>query len=642
MELAGYEGLSLLASGGCSDLYRARLDGEDVEVAVKVYRFTFEGDRAVRRFRRECDTAAELSDDPNLASLYGAGITDEGCPYLAMELVEGGSVADHLARGVRFGVDEALRVGTVAAQVLAVGHAQGAVHGRFGSENILLATDGAPVVTELGFGLLAERDGADVNAGAMPYHTAPEVLEGAPPDGSSDVYALASVLYTMVAGRPPYAVDGVDSPSALLLRILQGDSGQATTDALPPALETVLAPALAAEPADRPSAANLHQQLDHLTQPGNPPPAPTHRPSLAPPSTLAPAAAGIRSTQPSEPADAQSGNPYLLSALDELHLEDLELEEVQAEEVELEDLELEDLRLDPADQVHSDEGEPVGEELGEPVTPVGEEPRTPVEPLTPVEAAQAVEVEPELRGELESVGGLVHTPADDDRIGDLSRDEPDFDEGGPVVVGDESRRRRRALLVLGVGISLWLVLLFAALRSGGSGGDEAEAAAESEETDEPGGGSTITVATIPEDEAAGQGQGAGQDGAAEEDDDGADDPSVDAEADLEVPGALDAYVSSAGIQLEWFDAGANGFIVVIFSEEDPPRVEHTDSPPLLIPGDTDDGHCFMVARQDMIDVAATSSDEAAEAQNDGPLEVSPAFSDGVCTGGATVDTVRTE
>ena len=153
---------------------------------------------------REARSAAAFTH-PNAVALFDAGESD-GYLYLVMELVEGQSLADRLARE---GPLEPAVAGNIAASVLAAlaaAHAVGIVHRDVKPGNILLGRDGTVKLAD--FGIAKRHDGDDVTVigeiVGTPKYLAPELLDGAPATPSSDVYGTGVVLFEMLAGHPPF------------------------------------------------------------------------------------------------------------------------------------------------------------------------------------------------------------------------------------------------------------------------------------------------------------------------------------------------------------------------------------------------------------------------------------------------------
>jgi hypothetical protein len=246
-QLPGYRDLAPLGRGGYSEVYRAYQDQFDRWVAVKVLTFALQDDRSQRRFLRECRVAGRLSAHPNIVTVYDAGLSPDGRPYISMELFDHGSIADRLRRGGPFDIADVLRIAVGLAGALETAHRAGVVHRDVKPANVLLAAYGQPALTDFGLSILAERQEVSIGVDALtPYHAPPEVLERTSVTATSDVYSLASTTYAMLAGRAPHQRgDDNDSMASLLLRILQVDVPPVPRPDVPDSLDTTLRRALA-------------------------------------------------------------------------------------------------------------------------------------------------------------------------------------------------------------------------------------------------------------------------------------------------------------------------------------------------------------------------------------------------------------
>jgi serine/threonine-protein kinase PknK len=246
-QLPGYRDLTPLGRGGYSEVYRAYQDQFDRWVAVKVLTFALTDDRAQRRFLRECRVAGRLSAHPNIVTVYDAGLSPDGRPYISMELFDRGSIADRLRGGGPFEVGDVLRIAIGLAGALETAHRAGVVHRDVKPANVLLASYGQPALTDFGLSILAERQEVSVGVDALtPYHAPPEVLERTTVTAKSDIYSLASTTYAMLAGRAPHQRGGdQDTMASLLLRILQMDIPPTGRADVPDSLDTTLRAALA-------------------------------------------------------------------------------------------------------------------------------------------------------------------------------------------------------------------------------------------------------------------------------------------------------------------------------------------------------------------------------------------------------------
>lgn len=201
----------VLGEGGMSVVYRAVLvDGGD-PVSIKVLKRGMDTDAILRRFRRERRILADL-DHPYIARLLDGGSTDEGRPYVVMELVEGLPVDRYVEeRGLP--MVERVRLFLRIAEAVDFAHRRLVVHRDLKPANILVARDGTPKLLDFGIATLLDPDGvaATVPATAAgrfltPAYASPEQVRGERVTTASDVYSLTVLLYRLLTGRPPYEV----------------------------------------------------------------------------------------------------------------------------------------------------------------------------------------------------------------------------------------------------------------------------------------------------------------------------------------------------------------------------------------------------------------------------------------------------
>src|SRR5215218_9734968 len=249
-EVSGYRIESLLGEGATGAVYLAR-DAEGRVVALKVLDPAVAADARFReRFLRESRVAA-LLEHPNLVPVLDAG-EDGGLLYIAMEWVDGVDLRSLLRRDGPLEPDRAVALVADVAAALDVAHAAGLVHRDVKPANILVAGDQARLCD---FGLAKHTAGAESLTaerivGTLAY-IAPEQIEGAGVDGRSDVYSLGCVLYECLTGEPPF---DRESELAVLYAHLNEPSPRPSVsrEGLPPALDEVVAAALAKSPAERP------------------------------------------------------------------------------------------------------------------------------------------------------------------------------------------------------------------------------------------------------------------------------------------------------------------------------------------------------------------------------------------------------
>ena len=211
-----YAGPALIGAGGMAEVYRATDVQLGREVAVKVLAARLAGDPDHRRrFEREGRAAARIRS-PHVAAIYDVGEW-EGRPYIVMELVRGGSLAERLARGP-VPVGQALGWVAQAAAAIDAAHAEGVVHRDVTSSNLMLTSDGLIKVVDFGIARVLEGEGSATLTGAgMLLGTAgylsPEQARGERGGPASDVYALAVVAYELLTGARPFA--GRSAPAEL-------------------------------------------------------------------------------------------------------------------------------------------------------------------------------------------------------------------------------------------------------------------------------------------------------------------------------------------------------------------------------------------------------------------------------------------
>jgi serine/threonine protein kinase len=305
-------------------------DDEDLEVpvAVKVLADNWATHADVRdRFVSVAKLMRRIADD-RVIKVYDIGTLEDERPYFVMDFANGGTLADRLAEGVN--PHEALLLGAEAARAVQVLHDNGVLHRDVTPANLLIRRepDGGQhvVITDLGMAkAIAEATGLTLAAGT-PAYMAPEQAGGLGGfDARADVYSVAAVVYTLLAGAPPFGgrnLVSVISRSA----DLRPEPLAARFDG-PAELDDVLAGALAYEPDDRPpTAVALAGELERLADgwgrlplvrpaaavPGL---APVHdEPDVSVPAPTLRLPAGTAPTETDLPAGAPSRSSHRLGA----------------------------------------------------------------------------------------------------------------------------------------------------------------------------------------------------------------------------------------------------------------------------------------------------------------------------------------
>jgi rhodanese-related sulfurtransferase len=239
--------------GGMATVYLAHDRKHGRRVAIKVLEPELAAVLGAERFLREIEIAARLAH-PHILPLYDSGEFD-GQLFYVMPFVEGESLRDRLTRERQLPVDEAVRLAIQVASALDYAHRREIVHRDIKPENILLQ-EGHALVADFGIALAVTAAGGERLTGTglslgTPYYMSPEQAMGERSvDARSDVYALACVLYEMLAGEPPFTGP---SPQAVIARILteQPRDLHSVRESVTLALQRVVTRALSRLPADR-------------------------------------------------------------------------------------------------------------------------------------------------------------------------------------------------------------------------------------------------------------------------------------------------------------------------------------------------------------------------------------------------------
>jgi tRNA A-37 threonylcarbamoyl transferase component Bud32 len=221
-EIEGYEFLAELGHGGMGVVYKARQQRLNRFVAVKMIRSgSLARPEDLARFRIEAETVANLCH-ANIIEIFDVG-ENGGLPYVALELLEGGSLDATLAGTRQPEADSAQLVATLA-RAIHVAHQAGIIHRDLKPSNVLFSADGTPKITDFGIAKRLEEDGQTETGQVMgsPSYIAPEQAEGRAKEATpaTDVYALGAILYEMLTGRAPFK--GA-TPMETLIKVVRED-----------------------------------------------------------------------------------------------------------------------------------------------------------------------------------------------------------------------------------------------------------------------------------------------------------------------------------------------------------------------------------------------------------------------------------
>jgi serine/threonine-protein kinase len=258
-----YEVLGELGRGGMAIVYRGLDPVIKREAALKVVRkadlASGESAQILERFKREAQAAGSLHH-PNVVAIYEYG-EDDDCAWIAMELVKGKSLREHLLAGWRPDLAALPSVLEQLLEALDYSHGRGVVHRDMKPGNVLISEMGVAKISD--FGIARIELSHLTQAGEVlgtPYYMGPEQYEGRDIDERTDIYAAGVIVYEVLCGRRPYDGQG----GSLLRQILQDPPPPVSTfePRLPVTIDMVLGRALAKKPENR--FRNAREFLDAL------------------------------------------------------------------------------------------------------------------------------------------------------------------------------------------------------------------------------------------------------------------------------------------------------------------------------------------------------------------------------------------
>jgi eukaryotic-like serine/threonine-protein kinase len=251
--LPGFSFVHVLGSGGFADVFLYEQNMPRRQVAVKVMLSEVVNDQVRQMFQAEANLMAQLSGHPSILTVHQAGVSGDGRPFLVMELASA-SLSERYRRE-RIPVAEVLRIAVRIGSAVETAHRAGVLHRDIKPSNILLTAYGHPVLSDFGIAstIAAVREEESVGL-SIPW-SAPEVLlDETGGSVTSEVWALAATVYSLLAGRSPFEIpDGSNSSSDLMSRIARAKPQPINRPDVPASLDALLRRAMSRRPEQRPA-----------------------------------------------------------------------------------------------------------------------------------------------------------------------------------------------------------------------------------------------------------------------------------------------------------------------------------------------------------------------------------------------------
>jgi serine/threonine protein kinase len=253
--LPGFSYIHVLGSGGFADVFLYEQNMPRRQVAVKVMLSEVVNDQVRQMFQAEANLMAQLSGHPAILTVYQAGVSSDGRPYLVMELCSA-SLSERYRRE-RISVAEVLRIAVKIGSAVETAHRAGVLHRDIKPSNILLTAYGHPVLSDFGIAASLTVAKEEDSVGLSIPWSAPEVLlDETPGSIGSEVWSLGATVYSLLAGRSPFEVPGGSNSSTdLMSRIARAKPQPIGRADVPASLEALLRRAMSRRPELRPASA---------------------------------------------------------------------------------------------------------------------------------------------------------------------------------------------------------------------------------------------------------------------------------------------------------------------------------------------------------------------------------------------------
>jgi serine/threonine-protein kinase len=266
--LGNYTVIEKIGQGGNATLYRAEQVNLKRIVALKIISADYYKDpEFIAMFNRETEAMAKLHH-PNIVEVYDAGTVENNLSYLAMELIEGGSLQEKIYQSDSLSLKDIILICIKISDALHYGHEElQLTHGDLKPGNIMLNFNGEPKLADFGLAETAFhcQKSHSTKVYATPHYASPETISGKRKayDIKSDIYSFGCMIYHLIAGHPPFQAESLKT---LIVKHLKHKPPELkkTVPGTPVKLSNLVTSMMAKSPKDRPD--SWHEIRDELNE----------------------------------------------------------------------------------------------------------------------------------------------------------------------------------------------------------------------------------------------------------------------------------------------------------------------------------------------------------------------------------------
>ncbi|MBW0126868.1 serine/threonine-protein kinase [Pseudonocardia oceani] len=261
--IPGLTGARVLGRGGFGTVFAAREAEFGRDVAVKILRERLDDESVRRAFARECQAMGALSGHPHIVTVHRGGTTAHGQPYIVMDLMSGGSLAERVERAP-LPWPEVLDAGVLLGGALETAHRRGILHLDLKPANVLVSRYGEPKLGDFGIARLPGIAETTGGVRVSPAYAAPERLAEGTSTVRTDLYGFGAALFTLLTGSSAFGRDTPEDLLVMLARIVRDPVPDLRPRGVPDALCRVVERLMAKAPEERfASAADAVAALQH-------------------------------------------------------------------------------------------------------------------------------------------------------------------------------------------------------------------------------------------------------------------------------------------------------------------------------------------------------------------------------------------